>query len=129
MTQSILPPHANTLGITFGGQVMSWMEQCAYISASRLRGSHLLTAGMDSVTFAASTTVGDILYITAQVAAIFGSSLEVMISVFGEKPHEGRVFHCADAFATVVVVDQQGRPTPIPFELEPVTEEEMLRYE
>jgi acyl-CoA hydrolase len=24
-------------------QVMSWMEQCAYISASRLRGSHLLT--------------------------------------------------------------------------------------
>jgi acyl-CoA hydrolase len=48
-------------------QVMSWMEQCAYISASRLRGSHLLTAGMDSVTFAASTKVGDILYITAQV--------------------------------------------------------------
>jgi hypothetical protein len=49
-------------------QVMSWMEQCAYISASRLRGSHLLTAGMDSVTFAASTKVGDILYITAQVS-------------------------------------------------------------
>jgi acyl-CoA hydrolase len=46
---------------------MSWMEQCAYISASRLRGTHLLTAGMDSVTFAASTKVGDILYITAQV--------------------------------------------------------------
>jgi acyl dehydratase len=46
---------------------MSWMEQCAYISASRLRGSHLLTAGMDSVTFAAPTKVGDILYITAQV--------------------------------------------------------------
>jgi acyl-CoA hydrolase len=46
-----------------------------------------------------------------QVAAIFGSSLEVMISVFGEKPHEGRVFHCADAFATVVVVDQQVRST------------------
>lgn len=82
-------------------QVMSWMEQCAYISASRLRGTHLLTAGMDrrvpaartlgcafmhscvrkqagtqthravampccSVTFAASTKVGDIIYITAQ---------------------------------------------------------------
>lgn len=53
-------------------QVMSWMEQCAYISASRLRGSHLLTAGMDSVTFAASTTVGDILYITAQVSHSLG---------------------------------------------------------
>jgi hypothetical protein len=46
------------------------MEQCAYISASRLRGTHLLTAGMDSVTFAASTKVGDILYITAQVRSV-----------------------------------------------------------
>lgn len=48
---------------------MSWMEQCAYISASRLRGTHLLTAGMDSVAFAKPTHVGDILYVTAQVNA------------------------------------------------------------
>lgn len=48
-------------------QVMWWMEQCAYISASRLRGHHLLTAGMDSVAFARPTHVGDIMYITAQV--------------------------------------------------------------
>ncbi|WIA38284.1 hypothetical protein OEZ86_001624 [Tetradesmus obliquus] len=129
MTQSVLPQHANTLGITFGGQVMSWMEQCAYISASRLRGTHLLTAGMDSVTFAASTKVGDILYITAQVSAIFGASLEVMISVFGETPADGNVFHCADAFATLVVTDLQGAPTHIPFELEPSSAAERLRYE
>ncbi|PNG99797.1 Acyl-coenzyme A thioesterase 12, partial [Tetrabaena socialis] len=66
MTQSILPQHANTLNITFGGQVMSWVEQCAYISASRLRAPAMLTAAMDSVTFVRPTRVGDILYITAQ---------------------------------------------------------------
>ena len=44
------------------------MEQCAYISASRLRGGpHMLTAGMDSISFGAPTRVGDILYISAQV--------------------------------------------------------------
>jgi acyl-CoA hydrolase len=46
---------------------MSWMEQCAYISASRLRGHHHLTAGMDSVLLARTTKVGDVLYVTAQV--------------------------------------------------------------
>jgi hypothetical protein len=127
-------------------QVMWWMEQCAYISASRLRGHHLLTAGMDSVAFARPTHVGDIMYITAQVCgrgwkcvstagpgcqsvhnltdtghtsafwcplhththlllhpppsscwlcckqvtAIFGSSLEVMISVCAETPSQVR---------------------------------------
>jgi acyl-CoA hydrolase len=65
-----------------------------------------------------------------QVTAIFSSSLEVMISVFGETPSTGRVFHCADAFATIVVVDaQQGLPTPVPFTLAPSTHEERLRLE
>ena len=44
------------------------MEQCAFISASRVaRGGHLLTAGMDGIAFSAPTRVGDIMYIEAQV--------------------------------------------------------------
>lgn len=104
------------------------MEQCSYIAASRLRGWHLLTAGMDSVRFAASTRVGDVLYITAQVTAIFSSSLEVMVSVYGESPTASPgPFHCADAFATVVVVGQEGGPQSVPFELAPATATEQLR--
>lgn len=128
MTQSIMPQHANTLGITFGGQVMSWMEQCAYISASRLRGQRHLTAGMDSVVLARTTKVGDVLYVTAQVTAIFNSSLEVAVTVFGEAPSEGVVFHCADACVTVVVVDDSGGPSTIPFALDPQTPNQQLRY-
>ena len=51
-----------------GLQVMRWMEQCAYIAASRVgRGGYLLTGSMDSIAFANSTRVGNILYITSQV--------------------------------------------------------------
>ncbi|KAG1663738.1 hypothetical protein FOA52_006107 [Chlamydomonas sp. UWO 241] len=114
MTQLIMPQHANTMQITFGGQVMAWMEQCAYISASRMRGPHSLTASMDRVVFGRPTRVGDILYITSQVTAIFGSSMEVMVSIHGENPMEGTLFHCADAFVTVVTVSPEPdapRPT------------------
>lgn len=48
-------------------QVMSWMEQCAYISASRLRAQHVLTAAIDALVFKQPTRVADIMYITAQV--------------------------------------------------------------
>ena len=50
---------------------MRWMEQCAYIAASRVGrgGGHLLTASMDSIAFLSPTRVGDIMYITAQVTA------------------------------------------------------------
>lgn len=44
------------------------MEACAAISATRLRGGHMLTASIDRMTFAKPTKVGDILYISSQVA-------------------------------------------------------------
>lgn len=39
---------------------------------------------------------------TWQVTAIFGSSAEVLVSLWGETPDEGVMFHCGDAYATVV---------------------------
>ena len=47
---------------------MRWMEQCAYIAASRIgRSGHLLTGALDNLAFAQPTRVGDIMYVTAQV--------------------------------------------------------------
>ena len=61
------------------------------------------------------------------MTGIFGSSMEVMISVYGETSHVGKIFHCGDAYATVVSVDSRGQPVEVPFELRPETEEERLR--
>lgn len=57
----------------------------------------------------------------------FGSSMEVMISVCGETPHIGEVFHCGDAYATVVSVDTKGNPVELPFELIPDSPADKLR--
>lgn len=70
-----------------------------------------------------------------QATAIFESSLEVMVSVYGEHPEGaapqsgGRVFHCADAYLTVVAVDGQGNPVRVPFQLKPEAEAEVRRGE
>ena len=62
-----------------------------------------------------------------QVTGAFGSSMEVMISVCGETPHIGEVFHCGDAYATVVSVDTKGNPVELPFELIPDSPADKLR--
>ena len=64
----------------------------------------------------------------AQVTGIFGSSMEVMVSVCGETPAEGSsVFHCGDAYATVVAVDPEGQPAEVPFELVPGSPDDARR--
>lgn len=42
--QLVLPQHANSLSITFGGQVMKWMENVAAVSASRFARVPIVTA-------------------------------------------------------------------------------------
>lgn len=44
VVELVMPQHANTLSITFGGQIMAWMELCARVSANRLAKAYLLTA-------------------------------------------------------------------------------------
>ena len=53
--------------------------------------------------------------------------MEVMISVCGETPTIGEVFHCGDAYATVVSVDTKGNPVELPFELHPDSPADKLR--
>lgn len=147
MTYLIMPQHANSLGITFGGQILQWMEAAAFVAASRLGrgGRHLLTASMDSIAFRHPTRVGDILYVSAQVTGVFGSSMEVLICVDAESSNGGLqdsvsddgteqtspCFHCGSAFATVVSVAGPWPPVAVPvqFQLQPSTPEEKLRCE
>ena len=67
------------------------------------------------------------LMVLLQVTGAFGSSMEVMISVCGETPTIGEVFHCGDAYATVVSVDTKGNPVELPFELRPDSPADKLR--
>jgi hypothetical protein len=83
---------------------------------------------MDEVTFLRPTRVGDTVYLEAQATAVFSASVEVIVSVWGEIPEEGKPFHCGDAYATIVSVNPHGQPMNIPFEIVPQTREEELRY-
>jgi len=57
MTELVLPSHANTLGIAFGGQIMKWMENCASITASRFTKMYVLTSSVDGLRFMNSIQV------------------------------------------------------------------------
>ena len=62
-----------------------------------------------------------------QVTGIFGSSMEVLISVHGETPAARELVHCGSAYATVVSVNRAGDPVPVPFHIAPESSSEKLR--
>jgi len=99
--------HAGTL---FGGAMMAWADELAYIAASlTYPGCEFVTKVFETFDFIKGPGQGAIVRIDAQVVSRGTSSLRVRVSGFwagGEQP----------IFSThaVMVNARNGRPVPIP---------------
>jgi acyl-CoA hydrolase len=106
----IMPQHSNSVGITFGGQIISWIEHCAYIAATRCCRARLITASMDGLQFLRSSKVGDILTVRARVSHVFDRSVEVYITVHSDRLGQDEPQFTNDAWITFVSVNENEEP-------------------
>jgi acyl-CoA hydrolase len=105
---------ANTAGFVHGGMVMKTCDEAAAIAAIRHSGGRVVTAGMDRMTFTEPVHVGELLTCLATVNAAWQTSIEVGVRVEAENPRTGERRHTSTAYVTMVALDDQGRPTPVP---------------
>lgn len=105
---------ANSAGFVHGGVVMRMCDEAAGIAAIRHCGSRVVTAGMDRMTFLNPVYVGELLRCIASVNAVWRTSMEVGVRVEAENAVTGEVRATSTAYLTMVAVDEQGRPMPVP---------------
>lgn len=126
-TQIVQPNDTNIVGNLFGGMLLQWMDVIAAISAHRHSKRVIVTAAVNNVSFNHPIKLGSIVTLQAKVSRSFNSSMEVFIDVWVEDPVTGIKMKCNEAIYTLVAVDQNGSPLPVP-EVTPETEEEIERY-
>jgi acyl-CoA hydrolase len=105
---------ANSAGFVHGGVVMRMCDEAAGIAAIRHSGSRVVTAGMDRMTFLRPVHVGELLRCCASVNAVWRTSMEVGVRVEAENAVTGDVRSTSTAYLTMVAVDEQGKPMPVP---------------
>ena len=119
---------ANNAGLIHGGTVMRLCDEAAGLAAIRHARRPVLTAAVDRLTFLHPVYVGEVLTLSASVNAAWRTSMEVGVRVEAENPFTGEVRHTSSAYLTMVAVDEQGRPKPVPpFVAESVTEQRRER--
>jgi acyl-CoA hydrolase len=105
---------ANSAGFVHGGVVMKLCDEAAGIAAIRHSRSRVVTAAVDRMTFILPVNVGELLTCTASVNAAWRTSMEVGVRVEAESPRTGERRHTSTAYLTMVAVDEEGSPTPVP---------------
>ena len=105
---------ANIAGNVHGGQIMKLCDDAAVIAATRLAGARVVTAAVDEMKFRSPVHVGDVLTLRSTVNATWRTSMEVGVRVESEDVAAGRITHTCTAYFTMVALDPDEKPLPLP---------------
>ncbi|MFD1216667.1 MULTISPECIES: acyl-CoA thioesterase [Microbulbifer] len=130
LSMSILmtPDMANFTGKIHGGDLLSYLDKVAYSCASRYAGCYVVTLSVDRVVFRQAINVGELVTFLASVNYTGNTSLEVGIKVITEDIRTRVVRHTNSCYFTMVALDDDGKPSPVP-PLKPKTVVEKQRFE
>ncbi|AEV15259.1 Thioesterase super [Thermus sp. CCB_US3_UF1] len=113
MVHLVFPGETNHYGTLFGGTVMAWMDQAAFVAATRHARRKVVTVHSDAVDFQRPVPLGSIVELVARVVGVGRTSMRVAVELWVE-PLEGDRYLAAKGGFVLVALDGEGRPAPVP---------------
>lgn len=123
----IRPNHLNGAGRLFGGMLMQWMDEVAGIVSFRHAQCNCTTASVDNLRFIRGAYQNELVAIIGKVTYTGRTSLEVRVDSYVED-RNGMRRPINRAFFTMVALDENDRPRPVP-QIEIITEEQKAEWE
>jgi acyl-CoA hydrolase len=127
LTVLMTPDMANFSGNVHGGAILKLLDQVAFTCASRFAQTYVVTLSVDRVVFREPIYIGKLVTFLAAVNYTGRSSMEVGIRVTTENITEHTIRHTNSCYFTMVAIDEERRPVPVP-RLECATDEERRRW-
>src|SRR5690242_6291088 len=114
VTDIVLPNQTNNFGTMFGGEVMALMDKAAAIAALRFCRKPLVTASSERIDFRTPIQAGEIIEAIARVIYVGRTSMITRVHIYAEHPLIGDRRVCTTGYFSMVAVDTQNHPTPVP---------------
>lgn len=127
MAQAMFPVDANPAGNVFGGTIMKLIDTAAGIAAHRHCRTNVVTASMDRLDFHQPVFVGELVVVRASINYVGKTSMEVGVRVEAENLTTGEVRHTNSAYLTIVSLDENRKPNPVP-NIIPRTKDDKRRF-
>ncbi|MFJ6636892.1 acyl-CoA thioesterase [Streptomyces sp. NPDC091376] len=123
------PSSVNFGGKVHGGALMKWIDTAAYTCAAAWSGHYCVTVSVSHIQFRSPIKVGDLVELSARIAATGRSSMHIHVTVRAGDPRSRDLEQTTDCLIVFVAVDENGTPVPVT-SFEPITTEQqrLARY-
>lgn len=112
-TKTVFPGRTNHHNTLFGGEALAWMDEIAFVCATRFCRKSLVTISSDRVDFKEPIPAGSIVELVASVSTIGRTSLVVDVNVFVEGMHKDDKHKAISGSFKFVALDEERKPTPV----------------
>lgn len=112
-TKTVFPGRTNHHNTLFGGEALAWMDEIAFVSATRFCRKPLVTISSNRVDFKEPIPEGSIVELVASIANIGRTSLVVEVNVFVEGMYEDDKHKAISGSFKFVALDEDRKPTPV----------------
>lgn len=110
----VRPEHLNHNGNLFGGRLLQWVDEFAWIAAARdYRGNRLVTLALDQVEFRQPVASGAIVRFHVQRVHQGHTSVRYAVTVFADEPGATAEKFVFSTTITFVGIDARGRKKPL----------------
>jgi acyl-CoA hydrolase len=111
----VRPEHLNHHGVLFGGHLLQWVDEFAWLVASLdYPGSKIVTRAMESVDFHTQVLNGSILRFHIEPHRQGDTSVTYAVEVYADAPGEETEKLVFSNRVTFVSVDEAGRKRALP---------------
>ncbi|ALS33035.1 MULTISPECIES: acyl-CoA thioesterase [Pseudoalteromonas] len=113
VTKTVFPGRTNHHNTLFGGDALAWMDEVAFIAATRFCRKPLVTISSDRVDFKEAIPAGTFAELIAKVVHVGNTSLKVDVDILLETMHNDNKHSAISGSFTFVAVNDDHRPTPV----------------
>lgn len=113
VTKTVFPGRTNHHNTLFGGEALAWMDEAAFIAATRFCRKPLVTVCSDRVDFKESIPAGSIIELVARIDYVGRTSIKVNVDIFVENMYDDNQHKAISGNFTFVALGPDRKPIPV----------------
>lgn len=111
----VLPEHLNHYGYLFGGHLLNWVDEFAWIAVSLdYPDCNFVTIGMDKIEFKRSVKEGTILKFLIRKSKMGKTSVQYEVTIFSRKGEVDKRVKIFSTHVTFVHIGKDGKKKLLP---------------
>ncbi len=111
--RAVFPGSTNHYNTLFGGVTLKWMDEIAFITATRFGRKKFVTVSTDRIDFNMPIPGGHFVELVGEIIKVGTSSLVVEVSLFLEEMYSDEKVLAVKGSFTLVAIDDDRKPVKI----------------